>query len=154
LACVSDPELRASDEDRERVAAEIREHFAQGRLSGAELDERLNAAFAAKTAGELDTLTVDLPGLAVPAERTELAVRRGKLSRELVQQTGAALVPFLVCTLVWVIGGAHGSFWPIWALIFPIVVLARDGWKLFGPAPDLDQVAGSSAERRDGRPKV
>ena len=84
----------------------------------------------------------------------ELALRRAKLSRELVQQTGAALVPFLVCSLVWVLDGAHGSFWPIWALIFPIVPLARDGWKLFGPAPELEQLAESLAERRNGRPKV
>jgi Domain of unknown function (DUF1707) len=153
---MADPELRASDEDRDRVAAEIREHFAQGRLDRAELDDRLKATFSAKTVGQLDTLTSDLPELSMAVARvhSELALRRAKLSRELVQQTGGALVPFVVCTLVWVLGGAEGSFWPIWALIFPIVVLARDGWRLFGPAPELDRVADSLAERRNGRPKV
>jgi uncharacterized protein DUF1707 len=153
---MADPDLRASDEDRDRVAAEIREHYAQGRLDRPELDERLKETFSAKTVGELDALTADLPelSLAVVTAHTELALRRAKLSRELVQQTGGALIPFILCTVVWVLGGANGSFWPIWALIFPIVVLARDGWKLFGPAPELDQVAESLAERRDGRPKV
>jgi Domain of unknown function (DUF1707) len=153
---MADPALRASDEDRDRVAAEIREHFAQRRLDRAELDERLKAAFSAKTVSQLDSLTSDLPelSLAVASAHTELALRRAKLSRELVQQTGGALVPFLLCTIIWVLGGADGSFWPIWALIFPIVVLARDGWRLFGPAPELDRVSDSLAERRNGRPKV
>ena len=62
---VSDPELRVSDEDRDRVAAEIREHFAQGRIDRAELDERLHATFVAKTQGQLDVLTADLSDLDV-----------------------------------------------------------------------------------------
>ncbi len=153
---MSDPELRVSDQDRERVASEIREHYAQGRLDRAELDDRLGRAYAARTGGELNALVADLPPLsnAVEDVHSEVALQRAKLSRELMQQTGGALIPFILCTVVWVLGGASGSFWPIWALIFPIVVLARDGWRLFGPAPELDQVAESLAERRNGRPKV
>jgi hypothetical protein len=153
---MSNLDLRASDEDRDRIAAEIREHYAQGRLDRAEVDERLKETFSVKTVGELDVLVADLPELsvAVTQAHAELALQRAKLSRELVQQTGGALIPFILCTVVWVLSGASGSFWPIWALIFPIVVLARDGWRLFGPAPELDRVAESLEERRIGRPKV
>ncbi|HEY6758972.1 MAG TPA: DUF1707 domain-containing protein [Baekduia sp.] len=54
------PELRASDADRERVADVLRHAAADGRLTVDELDERLDAAFAARTRAELDTLTADV----------------------------------------------------------------------------------------------
>ena len=54
-------EMRVSDAEREAAAAELREHFASGRLDQEELDERLAAAFAAKTRGDLHALFTDLP---------------------------------------------------------------------------------------------
>jgi Domain of unknown function (DUF1707) len=54
-------EMRVSDAEREAAAAELREHFASGRLDQDELDERLTAAFAAKTHGDLSALFTDLP---------------------------------------------------------------------------------------------
>ncbi|HXZ73963.1 MAG TPA: DUF1707 domain-containing protein [Streptosporangiaceae bacterium] len=59
----SDPKIRASDADRDRAAADLREHLAAGRLTTEEFDERLDKAYAAKTLGELDDLMTDLPGL-------------------------------------------------------------------------------------------
>ncbi|MEO6859220.1 MAG: DUF1707 domain-containing protein, partial [Solirubrobacteraceae bacterium] len=53
--------IRASDEDRERLAAELREHSVEGRLSTEELEERLAAAYGARTLTELDALRHDLP---------------------------------------------------------------------------------------------
>jgi hypothetical protein len=53
--------LRASDADRERVADRLREAVAQGQISMDELDERLEATYAAKTFGELVPVTADLP---------------------------------------------------------------------------------------------
>ena len=50
-----------SDADRDRAGARLREHFAVGRLTPAELDERLTAALAAQTAGALRGLLADLP---------------------------------------------------------------------------------------------
>ncbi|HEY1369941.1 MAG TPA: DUF1707 domain-containing protein [Gaiellaceae bacterium] len=60
-------ELRASDADREQVAAALREHCAAGRLSVDELTERLHVALSAVTLGELDRLTRDLPTTAPPS---------------------------------------------------------------------------------------
>jgi Domain of unknown function (DUF1707) len=54
-------EMRVSDADREAATAELREHFASGRLDSDELDQRLTAAFAAKTGGDLNALFTDLP---------------------------------------------------------------------------------------------
>lgn len=54
--------MRASDADRERVANVLREAAGDGRLTMEELDERLDAVYAAKTYAELEPITHDLPG--------------------------------------------------------------------------------------------
>jgi hypothetical protein len=56
-----EPHLRAADTDRETVAADLGKHMAAGRLTLAEYDERLAQVYAARTYGELDALTADLP---------------------------------------------------------------------------------------------
>jgi hypothetical protein len=53
--------LRASDSDREQVSERLRHATAEGRLSADELDQRLEALYAARTYGELDALLADLP---------------------------------------------------------------------------------------------
>jgi hypothetical protein len=53
--------MRISDSDRERVAAQLRDYYAEGRLTAEELDERITAALSAKTAGDLRGLMTDLP---------------------------------------------------------------------------------------------
>jgi uncharacterized membrane protein len=60
------PDLRVSDADREATAASLREHFALGRLSHEEFDQRLSAAFAAVTQRDLDAVTSDLPHVRTP----------------------------------------------------------------------------------------
>lgn len=53
--------LRLSDADRERAVADLKTHAAAGRLSMEELPERVAAAYAAETFGELADLMHDLP---------------------------------------------------------------------------------------------
>lgn len=58
----ADPaQLRVSDADREKVADVLRRAAGEGRLDYDELDERLNATFAAKTYADLVPITIDLP---------------------------------------------------------------------------------------------
>ncbi|TMR97258.1 DUF1707 SHOCT-like domain-containing protein [Nonomuraea basaltis] len=56
-----DPDLRASDADRDRVAAVLGEALATGRLTSVEHADRLEIAYTAKTVGELVPVTRDLP---------------------------------------------------------------------------------------------
>src|SRR3954469_8897538 len=56
------PALRASDADRERVAAALRRHHVDGRLDTDELQERLGACYAARTLGGLAPLLAGPPG--------------------------------------------------------------------------------------------
>ncbi len=69
------PSLRIGDSERDAVAAELREHYAHGRLTLEEFNERLDAVFAAKTQRDLSRLTSDLPhvrsgGAPLPSQRT------------------------------------------------------------------------------------
>ena len=53
--------LRVSDDDRHWVAELVREAAGEGRLDLDELDQRLEAAYAAKTYADLVPITADLP---------------------------------------------------------------------------------------------
>ncbi len=54
-------ELRVSDADRDHAMSILREAAGDGRLDLDELDERLSAVYAAKTYGDLEPVTRDLP---------------------------------------------------------------------------------------------
>ena len=54
------PELRASDADRERIVEVLRRAASDGRLTVAELEERVPSAYASRTRSELEQLTADL----------------------------------------------------------------------------------------------
>lgn len=64
----SELDLRAGDDDRERIVGALQRHARAGRLDPVELDERLEAALSAKTFRELQALT--------PTCRTRRARRR------------------------------------------------------------------------------
>lgn len=56
------PALRASDAERDHVEAQLQHHYAVGRLTLPELEERVVAAYEARTREQLDALLRDLPG--------------------------------------------------------------------------------------------
>ncbi|MFQ6328810.1 DUF1707 domain-containing protein [Nocardia sp. CWNU-33] len=66
------PEIRIGTAEREQAMQRLSDHFAAGRLSVAEFDERSAVVAAAMTRGDLDTVFVDLPepvaATAVPAK--------------------------------------------------------------------------------------
>jgi hypothetical protein len=58
---MSDQTIRLSDAEREAAAADLGEHFAQGRLTADEHAERLEQVWAAKTRGDVAPIFRDLP---------------------------------------------------------------------------------------------
>lgn len=99
-------QLRISDADRHKVAEVLREAAGEGRIDLDELDERLEAAYAAKTYADLVPLTIDLPGVrpagspatpvprpaaSVPVPTTTHSSSVAVMSN--VKRTGAWLVP-------------------------------------------------------------
>lgn len=79
-------DLRVGDAERDAVAVALHDHFAQGRLDRAELDDRLGATLSAKTMGELRKITRDLPeptGLPAPAPGRPGATGAGARAMEI-----------------------------------------------------------------------
>jgi Domain of unknown function (DUF1707) len=66
---VSEPDLRASDAEREAVVGRLNTAVGEGRLTLDEFSHRLQDAYGATTRGELEPLTADLPESA-PAPAT------------------------------------------------------------------------------------
>jgi Domain of unknown function (DUF1707)/Domain of unknown function (DUF4190) len=59
--------MRASSADRERAVDVLKAGFAEGRLTQDEYNDRMGRAYAARTYGDLATLTADLPAGPLPA---------------------------------------------------------------------------------------
>ncbi len=70
------PDIRATDADRERTVTVLRTSVANGQLTVDELDERVEAAYAARTRGELERLVEDLGDSR--ARPSDLPVRPGE----------------------------------------------------------------------------
>lgn len=110
----ADPVLRISDADREATVARLRRASEEGRLDLGELEERVTAAYAAKTGAELEPLVADLPAEAGSAHAAPLAADARR--RALKQRSLSLLFPNVVCVGVWLLTGADGGFWPIWVM--------------------------------------
>jgi Domain of unknown function (DUF1707) len=119
-----DPNIRASDADRDRAAALLREHHAAGRLTPEEFSERLDRAFSARTVGEIDGLLKDLPGIdlyrlpdaVLTRQPRQNQPRRGgrRGSGAWRAAWGVWFTVSLVCFVIWGLTTAPGYVWPIW----------------------------------------
>jgi hypothetical protein len=101
--------VRVGDADRDAIAAQLREHYATGRLTLDELNERLDQTFAAKTTADLNAVMRDLPHVPRPADAP------------LVGSTGSG----------WDSGGGYSrrgrpfaAFAPVMGLVWVCVILA------------------------------
>jgi hypothetical protein len=120
------PEMRASDADRDRVAGALREHCAQGRLTVDELQERLETTYAARTLGDLDRVTKDLPEedldfrpvAAYQRARMAPAGHGGAVYRTGLRAAWASYTTVnLICFTIWLIVAATGGAqypWFLW----------------------------------------
>ena len=93
--------MRASEAEREAAVEDLRRHASVGRLDVDELEQRVEAAFAARTLDDLAVLTRDLP---TPA----------------ASDFGEHLTVFLavnaLLVAIWALTGA-GYFWPVWPFV-------------------------------------
>jgi hypothetical protein len=97
--------MRIGDHERDQAAAALAHHYAQGRLSVAEHEERMTLALKARTAADLQALFVDLPR----ADQTRQPARRpshGVLRT--VVGAAAALVGFFLLLVLLVVGSVVG----------------------------------------------
>jgi hypothetical protein len=91
------PAMRASDGERDQVVALLQRHFADGRLTQAELEERAGTAFVARTRDELIALIADLPGEEERPARSAMTLNPCLLCLLLCIHPPAGLVYWLLC---------------------------------------------------------
>lgn len=144
-------ELRAGDADRETVAQRLRAAHADGRLDVSEVEERLTAAYAAKTLGDLEPLTADLPP-------DEAGYRAGAEARP---RSRSRLRPFrewasvaVILNAIWLItclaAGELLFYWPMFPLgIWGATIVAG---MLFGDG-DGDGDGKQRSPKPDERPE-
>jgi hypothetical protein len=148
------PEMRASDADRDRVAAALREHCAQGRIDVDELNERLEGVYSSRTLGDLQKVTDDLPEedmyeLPVPSWRRSTPARGmgghlpavhdgGGLYQRAMQAGWATYATVnVLCFVIWLLVAIpSGAWYPWWIWVAgPWGVLMLAG-QIFGPRDD------------------
>jgi hypothetical protein len=142
--------MRVGDAEREAVASQLREHYADGRLTLDELNERIDQAFAARTRADLDALMRDLPTAPRPLVGSGVADSGSSGSSEWNDAPGAGpgFRPFAAAaplmTIVWlcVILGSVFLFGHGQKPIAVVIILAAIAFlrRLFGV-------------RRRGRPR-
>jgi Domain of unknown function (DUF1707) len=101
-------DLRIGDAEREAAATELREHYAQGRLTLEEFNQRLDAVFKATTRRDLNLLTNDLPHATAPSTPLPVARTSG-------YDHGGR-------------GGAWGSGRRVRLGLFPVIIAAFATW--------------------------
>jgi Flp pilus assembly protein TadB len=124
--------LRASDEDRERIVERLHRAATEGRISSEELEHRTSAALKAQTYAELEATVADLPRFdrqrAVPTRRSSAGwalstVRQYPLLLVVaIPVLAVATAMLLAATIVWtmlvlvvlMVGGRHRMARPPW----------------------------------------
>ena len=120
-----DPNLRASDEDRDRTAGLLREHHAVGRLTAEEFSDRLDKVFAATTVGQLEDLLKDLPRMDLyrlpeapltRQPRQAQVTRRpsGRMPAGWRAMWGIYATVNVLCFLIWVLADFGSYPWFLW----------------------------------------
>ncbi len=161
---MSNPRIRASDADRDRTAALLREHLAAGRLTAEEFNDRLDRTYAARTLGELDDILMDLPaidlyqlpdaslhrrrpsgGYPLPWLMAPGAVSR--LSPQWKAAWGSWLSVSLVCFVVWLLSGHPGNLWFLW-VAGPWGALMLGRWLTGAPPRRRPDRRGGEPDRR------
>jgi hypothetical protein len=138
--------MRVSDAERERVATFLREQAVEGRLDHEELEDRLEGAYRAKTAGELEDLIEDLPHRRVPARPVQRRPERRHGAPPLVLVLGVALLTLLtVPTLM--AGGVAVAIALVMAIMVAVFVLGF----AFGPFILIGFLIAQAARRRRPR---
>lgn len=121
----SRPDVRIGNAERDGAADELGEHFRAGRLDMHEYEERITAAYAAKTSAELGGLFQDLPRSG-PAPRQDSRGAQGDRSFGMLVLRGVALAILGAMAIGLIIGGLP-------FLLVGFLIWARLSGRCYGP---------------------
>ncbi|MFF4959953.1 DUF1707 domain-containing protein [Streptomyces sp. NPDC001222] len=114
---------RIGDQERESAARQLGEHFASGRLTKSQLDERLGVVLAAETAPALDEALHDLPEPSVPVPDQKRRGRWATAAARLKSRRGTRALALALAA--WGAGGV--LFGADWLLSWPARLLLVGG---------------------------
>jgi hypothetical protein len=137
-----DPDLRVSQAERDQVAAVLARHFADGRLTVEEYEERVEAAFAARTGRDLEPLLADLPAADPPPAPARPATPRHQRRPFRAPAFPAARVVAVAAVVVLAIATGPWALWLLW----PALVLT--GGCGFGPRHGASGYHGRTTTER------
>ena len=156
--------MRPSDEGRENAARALRAHYADGRLDDAELERRVELAYAARTRSDLKALFRDLPW--DPRSR---ARRDGfwNFQRSMLRTHAAAYAGVNGGLVgIWALTGG-GEFWPAgslggwgaflgghWAMAYAVRKAARRERGALRSASSASRRRAIASARRPGRSRT
>lgn len=104
------PELRIGDLERDAAVTALGDHYAAGRLTKEEFDDRADVAWRARTSSDLAPLFADLPALHPTPPIARAATRPGSSRGR--RRSAPPVLPVLL--LVLVLAGVTGlEIWPI-----------------------------------------
>lgn len=132
------PDIRIGTAERETAMRRLSDHFAAGRLSVAEFDERSAVVAAATTRGDLVGVFADLPE---PAAQPQQSAQPQQPRRGRAEIRGAAMGLTVIVALV-LFFVFHT--W-LWFLLIPAAAI------LLGPSGRRDQGQRRREERRERR---
>jgi hypothetical protein len=135
-----DPNLRASDADREQLAELLRKHHVEGRLDSEEMQQRIDACYRAKTVGQLEALLHDLPRRQTPDQAPQRQPHWGDwfpFGLGFARRRMLRLWPILIALIALSIVTGHHFFW----LAIPLFFLAP---RLLAPLCERRQQARGS----------
>lgn len=123
------PHLRVGDAERDKASSALGEHFAAGRLSPDEHDERLTQVWDAKTYGDLAAVFRDLPEPgpdnlpAVPPKPPEVESKRQPRPhrRQDAGQLIRAFAPLLLALAFITVVTVPWHPWPLFILVWFLI---------------------------------
>ncbi len=113
------PRMRAGDKDRQGVVEQLGTHFAEGRLTVEEFDERVVKAHSSVYLDELPVLMADLPRAPEPQRRP---------ARQPVPVPGVLLFLVAMFMTLSVVAAVNSGAPPFFLLILLFVVLRHRRW--------------------------
>lgn len=159
------PDVRASDADRDIAAEAINAAFSDGRLDSLEHSDRLGAVLAAKRLGELTPLLDDIVVVGRPKPPTTAAAKARRVQDGAIRSwIGLAILFNVIWVATWLFSGdAPYYYWPIWPMIgtgIPVLLTwlgagasarKHEGQPLEIEASDIEDRAGRRERRRERR---